>query len=352
MRCGFCRSRRGFAGRTGVRDECRSGTAATHAEEAPQRPTGHGGPVRLRALARRVLDALRFRVTSATSSTTPSCSPRRPSTQRDGGGLEAATDNADDLIEAYTREANTARQAQITQEISEIVGGANALAEPVQEGERMTATVDIDVETAESGRRGSRRPQCRPRRRRGVPSRIDAGDLQCARGRRRPGLDGRGRVGVRMLTLESRSTSATTSSARSPCSPRTGWSVARACATLVPASACRSAMSPRDVFNTLGIPLDVPADSLDVKEQWEIHRAPPAFDQLEGKTEMFETGIKVIDLLAVRARRQDRPLRRRRCRKDGAHPGDDPPGCTGFGGVSVFAGVGGRTRRATTCSWR
>ena len=43
--------------------------------------------------------------------------------------MKAATDNADDLIEAYTREANTARQAQITQEISEIVGGANALAD-------------------------------------------------------------------------------------------------------------------------------------------------------------------------------------------------------------------------------
>ncbi len=43
--------------------------------------------------------------------------------------MKSATDNADDLIEAYTREANTARQAEITQEISEIVGGANALAE-------------------------------------------------------------------------------------------------------------------------------------------------------------------------------------------------------------------------------
>lgn len=43
--------------------------------------------------------------------------------------MQAATDNADDLIETYTRIANRARQAQITQEISEIVGGANALAE-------------------------------------------------------------------------------------------------------------------------------------------------------------------------------------------------------------------------------
>jgi F-type H+-transporting ATPase subunit gamma len=43
--------------------------------------------------------------------------------------MKNATDNAQDLIEKYTRIANQARQAGITQEISEIVGGANALAD-------------------------------------------------------------------------------------------------------------------------------------------------------------------------------------------------------------------------------
>jgi F-type H+-transporting ATPase subunit gamma len=43
--------------------------------------------------------------------------------------MKSATDNANELIEQLTREANQARQAEITQEISEIVGGANALAE-------------------------------------------------------------------------------------------------------------------------------------------------------------------------------------------------------------------------------
>jgi F-type H+-transporting ATPase subunit gamma len=43
--------------------------------------------------------------------------------------MKSATDNAQDLIEQYTRIANQARQAGITQEISEIVGGANALAD-------------------------------------------------------------------------------------------------------------------------------------------------------------------------------------------------------------------------------
>jgi F-type H+-transporting ATPase subunit gamma len=43
--------------------------------------------------------------------------------------MKAATDNANDLLGQFTREANKARQSEITQEISEIVGGANALAE-------------------------------------------------------------------------------------------------------------------------------------------------------------------------------------------------------------------------------
>jgi F-type H+-transporting ATPase subunit gamma len=43
--------------------------------------------------------------------------------------MKSATDNANELLEQFTLEANKARQAEITQEISEIVGGANALAE-------------------------------------------------------------------------------------------------------------------------------------------------------------------------------------------------------------------------------
>lgn len=46
--------------------------------------------------------------------------------------MKSATDNAEDLIQKFTRLANQARQAGITQEISEIVGGANALADAAQ----------------------------------------------------------------------------------------------------------------------------------------------------------------------------------------------------------------------------
>jgi len=42
--------------------------------------------------------------------------------------MKSATDNAEELIRSLTRQANQARQAEITQEISEIVGGADALA--------------------------------------------------------------------------------------------------------------------------------------------------------------------------------------------------------------------------------
>src|SRR5688572_22699666 len=52
------------------------------------------------------------------------------------------------------------------------------------------------------------------------------------------------------------------------------------------------------VFNTTGDCLNLEeGETLDVTERWGIHRKAPKFDQLESKTQMFETGIKVIDLL-------------------------------------------------------
>ncbi|MET9934766.1 MULTISPECIES: F0F1 ATP synthase subunit beta [unclassified Streptomyces] len=101
------------------------------------------------------------------------------------------------------------------------------------------------------------------------------------------------------------------------------------------------------VFNVLGEVLndDQAHFAATVSERWPIHRDPPAFDQLESKTEMFETGVKVIDLLTPYVRGG----------KIGLFGG------AGVGktvliqemiyrvanlhdGVSVFAGVGERTR--------
>jgi F-type H+/Na+-transporting ATPase subunit beta len=50
------------------------------------------------------------------------------------------------------------------------------------------------------------------------------------------------------------------------------------------------------VFNLLGKPIDGRGD-LPATDHWPIHRDPPRFDELSPKTEVFETGIKVIDLL-------------------------------------------------------
>jgi F-type H+/Na+-transporting ATPase subunit beta len=99
------------------------------------------------------------------------------------------------------------------------------------------------------------------------------------------------------------------------------------------------------VWNTLGEPLDVPVESLDIKERWGIRRAAPSFDQLESKTEVFETGIKVIDLLTPYVKGGKIGL------FGGAGVGKTVliqemiyRVSENFGGVSVFAGVGERTR--------
>ncbi|MCP5027458.1 MAG: F0F1 ATP synthase subunit beta, partial [Actinomycetia bacterium] len=51
------------------------------------------------------------------------------------------------------------------------------------------------------------------------------------------------------------------------------------------------------VWNVIGQPLDVDASTLEIDERWEIHRPAPSFDSLEPSAQMFETGIKVIDML-------------------------------------------------------
>ena len=51
-------------------------------------------------------------------------------------------------------------------------------------------------------------------------------------------------------------------------------------------------------------------EKLEITERWGIHRSAPAFDQLESKTVMFETGLKVIDLLTPYVQGKDRPVRR------------------------------------------
>ncbi|HEX2299398.1 MAG TPA: F0F1 ATP synthase subunit beta, partial [Pseudonocardiaceae bacterium] len=98
------------------------------------------------------------------------------------------------------------------------------------------------------------------------------------------------------------------------------------------------------VFNMLGQCLDDPSAQFS-GDRWEIHRPPPPFDQLEGKTEMLETGLKVIDLLTPYVQGGKIGL------FGGAGVGKTVliqemiiRVARNFGGTSVFAGVGERTR--------
>ncbi|MFG2606601.1 F0F1 ATP synthase subunit beta [Streptomyces sp. NPDC048514] len=97
------------------------------------------------------------------------------------------------------------------------------------------------------------------------------------------------------------------------------------------------------VFNTLGEVLNV--DEKYTGERWPIHRKAPKFDELESKTEMFETGVKVIDLLTPYVKGGKIGL------FGGAGVGKTVliqemiyRVANNHDGVSVFAGVGERTR--------
>ncbi len=99
------------------------------------------------------------------------------------------------------------------------------------------------------------------------------------------------------------------------------------------------------VYNVLGEPLDTDISNIHVETRWPIHRESPPFDELEPKSVMLETGIKVIDLLEPYVQGGKigmfggagvgktviiQEMIRRQAEQ--------------YGGVSVFAGVGERTR--------
>ncbi|MFQ5967288.1 MAG: F0F1 ATP synthase subunit beta [Acidimicrobiia bacterium] len=99
------------------------------------------------------------------------------------------------------------------------------------------------------------------------------------------------------------------------------------------------------LFNVWGDTLDVPPGTVQTEERWPIHRDPPPFEDVEPQREMFETGIKVIDLLTPYVQGGKIGM------FGGAGTGKTViiqeminRVATQHGGVSVFAGVGERTR--------
>mgnify|MGYP005716109499 FL=1 len=102
------------------------------------------------------------------------------------------------------------------------------------------------------------------------------------------------------------------------------------------------------VWNVWGEALDNDPDGFDQMDRWEIHREAPSFDALEPQARMFETGIKVIDLLTPYLAGGKIGL------FGGAGVGKTVliteminRVASQHGGVSVFAGVGERTREGT-----
>ena len=99
------------------------------------------------------------------------------------------------------------------------------------------------------------------------------------------------------------------------------------------------------IFNVIGDPIDdgaaIPADV----ERWSIHRDAPAFEEQSTKTEMFETGIKVVDLLAPYSKGGKVGLFGRKKNKKTVIIMELIHNVAfKHSGYSVFAGVGERTR--------
>ena len=240
--------------------------------------------------------------------------------------MKSATDNAQRADRAADPGANQARQAEITQEISEIVGGAERAGRRERRGaseETMTATVT--EKNTEAGAGGVGRvarvigPVVDVEFPRdampdiynalqvditvgGVTRTHDPGGRPARRRQHRPGDRDEADRRHAVRGAEVRDTGAAIS---------------------VPVGD----VTKGHVWNVTG---DVPEPGrvrdVEITERWPIHRKAPAFDQLESKTEMLETGIKVLDLLTPYVHgRQDRPVRRCGCRQDRADPGDDLP---------------------------
>jgi F-type H+-transporting ATPase subunit gamma len=104
-------------------------------EETEEEPEGGAFPLyEFEPSAEGVLDALLPRYVEARiyNALLQSAASQHAARRR---AMKAATDNAEELIKSLTRLANAARQAEITQEISEIVGGADALASASASGD-------------------------------------------------------------------------------------------------------------------------------------------------------------------------------------------------------------------------
>ncbi len=270
--------------------------------------------------------------------------------------MKAATDNADELIKTLSRIMNRARQDAITTEIMEIVGGAEALgavdrsprlAHPRRaRGRRlhrrspMTVTEQAPTRDRTEGRVvGIAGPVIDVEFPRGSLPEINTalefdivvdGDNQPVLAEVAQQL-GEGRV--RAVCMKP-----TDGLTRGTSVRNTGQGITVPVGERVLGH----------VWNAWGVPLDSDPSEYADMERWEIHRDAPSFDALEPSARMFETGIKVIDLLTPYVAGGKIGL------FGGAGVGKTVliteminRVASQHGGVSVFAGVGERTREGT-----
>ena len=282
--------------------------------------------------------------------------------------MKSATDNAEELITKLTRVMNRARQDAITTEIMEIVGGAEALRQGGGRGPSTVVDRIPDESTTSPPLHSTNdRPGDHDRHQRHRPDdphrARTAGSSPSPAGRRRrvpagrlpeinmatrvtvtvDGKDDRGQGRGRPADRRQPGAGHLPQAHRRPASRH-----ARAQHRPGHHGAGRRRRA-RSRVQRDGEPLDTLRGRPARSTNWEIHREPPAFDTLEPRPLMFETGIKVIDLLTPYVQGGKiglfggagvgkTVLITEMIRRVAQH----------HGGVSVFAGVGERTRRAPT----
>src|SRR5699024_5420673 len=246
--------------------------------------------------------------------------------------MKRGTDNADERIDDLTLSYNRARQAAITQEITQIVGGAAALEEEDDSSDRREIDLSQGLVTQVMG------PV--------IDVRFEEGELTEIYDALEIHMEATGHVEAKTLALE--------------VSLHVGDNVVRTIAMsstdgvirgqVVESTGSAISVPVGDetlgrVFNVLGAHIDLGEDVEEGTQFDPIHRETHDFDTLSTETEMLVTGIKAVDLLATYIKGGKIGL------FGGAGVGKSVliqelinNIALEHGGISVFAGVGERTR--------
>ena len=233
---------------------------------------------------------------------------------RQAAGHESGHRQRRDLVKLYTRQANQARQAEITTEISEIVGGAEALDQVMKrKPDDMTTTETRAIGRIVKVDRAGGRRRVPPEE---LPEILNAIEVDFTSDRRAP--DHR--------LPRWRSTWATTGSGPSPWRPPTGW--CGGAEVREPGSPSRSPWETRPwgTSSTSGASPSTPRRLGQFGSAGRSTASPPTSTTCSRTSRCSRPGSRSSTCSPLPQGRQDRAVRRRRRGQDGAHPGDDQPG--------------------------